>query len=328
MDRLTAMQAFVRVVEAGSFVRAAERLGISTSALSSRVAELESHLGARLLNRTTRRLSLTESGQSYYERCVQLLSEVEEAEALVGQAAAHPRGTIRLTCSYSMGQTVIAPAIAEFIARYPDVKFDVMVSDRMIDLVDEGFDLAIRIGAVGSDQQVARPLGSMQLVLCAASVYLTARGVPRTPAELGSHAALTYAYAPTVRQWRLFDRAGQAHEVRVSGSLHANSGEMLVSAAIAGLGLVYEPDFMLRAAIGDGRLLRVLPDYEGERSGIWAVYPSRRHLSLKLRLFVDHIAQRFARETAAAAAPSAARAGAGRRRGGRAPAGRRRANRL
>jgi DNA-binding transcriptional LysR family regulator len=301
MDRLSAMQAFVRVVEAGSFVRAAERLGISTSALSARIAELEAHLGARLLNRTTRTLSLTEPGQSYYERCVQLLADVDEADAVAGQAAARPRGTIRLTCSYNMGQRVIAPAIAEFVARYPDVKFDVMVSDRLVDLVDEGFDLAIRAGNVGAEQQVARPLGSMQLVLAAAPSYLKARGVPRTPAELADHAALTYAYAPAVRVWRLLDGAGQAHEVRVSGSLHANSGEVLMSAAIAGLGLVNEPDFMLNEAIDDGRLVRVLPDYEGIRGGIWAVYPSRRHLSLKVRLFVDHIGERFVRVPAAQA---------------------------
>lgn len=301
MDRFSAMQAFVRVVEAGSFVRASERLGLSTSALSSRVAELEAHLGARLLNRTTRTLSLTESGQAYYERCVQLLAEVEEAEALAGQSAANPRGTIRLTCSYNMGQHVLAPAIAEFAARYADVKFDVMVSDRVVDLVDEGFDLAIRVGGVGSEQQVARQLGSMQLVLAAAPAYLKAHGHPRAPADLANHAALTYAYAPTVRVWQLIDKSGQTHEVRVNGGLHANSGEVLMSAAIAGLGLVYEPDFMLSEAIDDGRLMRVLPDYEGNRGGIWAVYPSRRHLSLKVRLFVDHIAERFARASPAKA---------------------------
>lgn len=190
---------------------------------------------------------------------------------------------------------MLAPSIAEFIDRYPDVKFDVMVSDRLVDLVDEGFDLAIRVGAVGAEQQVARQLGSMQLVLCAAPSYLNARGHPRSPAELADHTALTYAYAATTRVWRLTDPAGQPHDVRVSGSLHANSGEVLMSAAIAGLGLVNEPDFMLREAIADGRLVRVLPDCEGARGGIWAVYPSRRHLSLKVRLFVDHIAQRFAR---------------------------------
>ena len=172
MDRLSAMEAFVRVVEAGSFVAAADRLGISTSSLSRLVADLEQHLGARLLNRTTRRLSLTESGQAYYERCVTLLADVAEAEAVAGQSAAQARGTVRLTCSYSMAEQTVAPAIAAFVERHPAVKFELIVSDRIVDLIEEGFDLAIRVGSVGSDRLVARRLGSMQLVLCAAPAYL------------------------------------------------------------------------------------------------------------------------------------------------------------
>jgi DNA-binding transcriptional LysR family regulator len=304
MDRFAAMQAFVKVVESGSFVRAAERLGLSTSALSARVAELEAHLGARLLHRTTRRLSLTEPGQAYYERCVPLLVEIDEAEAIVGQSSASPRGTIRLACSYNMGQHRIAPAIADFVARYPDVRFEVMVSDRVVDLVDEGFDLAIRVGAVGSEQQVARPLGQMQLVLAAAPAYLKKHGVPRTLNDLAQHAALTYAYSASGRVYALLDRDGRTHEVRVNGVLHANNGEVLMAAAIHGLGIVYEPDFMLNDALADGRLVRVLPQYEGRRGGIWAVYPSRRHLSLKVRLFVDFVAERFARGISGPARPA------------------------
>ena len=201
MDRWSAMQSFVRVVESGSFVAAAERLGLSTSSLSRQIAELEQHLGARLLNRTTRRLSLTESGQAFYERAVSLLNDLAEAEALAGQAAAKPRGTLRLTCPHNMAERRIAPAIASFVERYPDVKFDLTVTDRTIDLIDEGLDLAIRVGDVGSDRLVARRLGQTELIMCAAPAYLGRRGAPATPSDLATHNALTYAYSP--RSWRL-----------------------------------------------------------------------------------------------------------------------------
>ena len=287
------MQAFVRVVEAGSFVAAADRLGISTSSLSRLVADLEQHLGARLLNRTTRRLSLTESGQAYYERCVTLLGDLAEAEALAGQAAAQARGTLRLTCSYSMAEQRVAPAIASFERRHPAVKFELVVSDRIVDLVEEGFDLAIRVGPVGSDRLVARRLGSMHLLLCAAPSYLERRPAPANPADLAHHNALTYAYAASPRLWRFTDAAGSVQEVRVAGTLHANSGDALRAAAIAGLGVICEPDFLLESAIRRGQLTRLLPGYTGGGGDIWAVYPSRRHLSLKVRLFVDHIAAAF-----------------------------------
>jgi DNA-binding transcriptional LysR family regulator len=294
MDRWAAMESFVRVVEAGSFVAAADRAGLSTSSLSRQIAELEQHLGVRLLNRTTRRLSLTESGQSYYERCVTLLADVQEAEAIAGQAAAQPRGTIRLTCSHNMAEQRVAPAIAAFVARYPDMKFDLVVADRIVDLVEEGFDLAIRVGPVGSDRLVARRLGSMRALLCASPGYLERHAAPRSVPELAQHNALTYAYAATPRVWRFTDATGAVLEIRVAGSLHANSGDALRSAAEAGLGLICEPDFLVSESLHEGRLVRLLPDYVGPGGEIWAVYPSRRHLSLKVRLFVDHIATAFA----------------------------------
>jgi DNA-binding transcriptional LysR family regulator len=293
MDRLAAMQALVRVVEAGSFVRAAERLEWSTSSLSRLIADLEEHLGARLLNRTTRRLSLTESGQAFYERSVQLLNDLEEAEALAGQSVAVPRGTIRLTCSYNVATHRLAPAIASFVARYPRVRFDVTVAERIVDLVDEGFDLALRIGRVGSEQLVARKLGETMLVVCAAPAYIERRGAPVKPEDLAAHDTLTYAYAPNARTWQLFDATGAMHEVRAGGSLHANNGDMLIAAAVAGLGIVCEPDFLVGAELQSGRLLPLLPGYVGRRADIWAVYPSRRHLSVKVRLFVDHVAALF-----------------------------------
>jgi DNA-binding transcriptional LysR family regulator len=293
MDRLSSMEAFVRVVEAGTFVAAADRLGISTSSLSRLVADLEQHLGTRLLNRTTRRLSLTESGQAYYERCVTLLADLAEAEAMAGQSAAQARGTVRLTCSYSMAEQKVAPALASFVERHPAVKFELVVSDRIVDLVEEGFDLAIRVGALGSDRLVARRLGSMQLVLCAAPSYLERHPGPQHPADLAGHNALTYAYSASPRLWRFTGPAGDIHEVRVAGNLHANSGDALRAAALAGMGIINEPDFLLDPALQAGGLVRLLPEYTSGGGDIWAVYPSRRHLSLKVRLFVDHIAVVF-----------------------------------
>ena len=300
MDRLASMTAFAAVVETGSFVRAAQRLATSTSTLSRQVAELERHLGARLLNRTTRKLSLTESGQAFYERAVQLLADLEEIEGLASSSAATPRGTVRLTCSHAMGVQRIAPAIASFVARYPEVRFEVSVSDRIADLVEEGFDLAIRIGQIGSDQLVARRLGTMRLLVCAAAAYLKSHGTPRRPADLARHAVLSYAYSPNPRVWRLADRQGRHHDVRVSGPLHSTSGDLTIAAAIAGLGVIFEPDFMVKPALDAGLLVRVLPQYESAPGDIWAVYPSRRHLSAKVRLFVDHVARQFAAPSAGA----------------------------
>jgi DNA-binding transcriptional LysR family regulator len=297
------MEAFVRVVEAGSFVAAAERLQISTSSLSRLVAELEHHLGTRLLNRTTRRLSLTESGQAYYERCVPLLAELAEAEALAGQSAAQARGTIRLTCSYNMAEQQVGPAIAAFAERHPAVRFELVVSDRIVDLVEEGFDLAIRVGQVGSDRLVARRLGSMQLVLCAAPRYLERHGEPAHPRDLAGHNALTYAYSASPRLRRLALPTGEAHEVRVNGTLHANSGDALRAAAVAGLGVINEPEFLLHRSLRAGELVRLLADWRSDSGEIWAVYPSRRHLSLKVRLFVDHVAASFEHACAALSAP-------------------------
>lgn len=308
MDRLAGIEAFVRVVEAGSFVRAAERLGLSNSALSQRVAELEAHLGARLLNRTTRRLSLTESGQAFYERSVALMADLEEAEALASSSAASPRGTLKITCAHAIGVQRLAPAIARFHQRHPEMKFDVVVADRIVDLVDEGFDLAVRIGMIGSEHLVARKLGRMRLLLCASPAYLRRHGTPRRPDDLARHDLLTYAYSRNPRLWELSAPDGSKVEIRAAGSLHANSGEVLVAAAIAGQGIAFETDFHLAEALAAGTLVQVLPEYDGGGGDIWAVYPSRRQLSAKVRLFVDHLAVEFAQPAQAQAQAAAKRA--------------------
>ncbi|HSD54815.1 MAG TPA: LysR family transcriptional regulator [Burkholderiales bacterium] len=294
MDRFLAMQAFTRVVEHGSFAKAAERLGISTSACSRQVADLEGHLDARLLNRTTRRLSLTESGQAFYERCVQLLADLEEAEGAATASAARPRGTLKVTCGISFGVRHVARLVGAFAARHPEVKFDVQLSDRFVDLVEEGFDLAIRIGESPSQNLIARKLGETRLEPCAAPIYLREHGAPQAPADLALHACLTYEYLPQRNTWRFRDRAGKEHAVRVAGPVHANNADMLVAAAVEGIGIAMEPDFIVADDLASGRLVRILADYAPAPSSIYAVYPSRRHLSAKVRAFVDFLAERFA----------------------------------
>jgi DNA-binding transcriptional LysR family regulator len=287
------MTVFAKVVEQGSFARAAERLSISTSACSRQVAELEAHLGSRLLHRTTRRLSLTESGQGFYERCVQLLADLEDAEIAAGESAAKPRGTIRLTTSINFGVRHVSPAIGEFLVKFPEVKFDVSLSDRIVDLVEEGYDLAIRIGSAGGDSVVARKLGASRIVACAAPAYLEARGVPKVPEDLARHTCLTYEYMPVRNVWQFRGKDGREHAVRISGPLHCNNGDLLAAAAVAGVGIVYEPEFILGPDIKAGRLVPILTSYQSNPGPIYAVYPSRRYLTAKVRAFVDFLVLRF-----------------------------------
>ena len=296
MDRFQSLTAFAKVVETGSFARAAERLEVSVSAVSRQVAELEAHLGVRLLNRTTRRLSLTDSGRAFHERCVQLLADLEEAEEEVTAAAIVPRGTLRLTASTSFGAGYLAAAIAQFRLRHPQLRFDVELSDRAVDLVDEGIDLAIRIGDIGSHALIARRIGVAQLICCAAPSYLARHEAPRTPADLAAHPCLTYAYSSTGNVWRFADRDGRIHEVEVSGPAHSNNGAMLAALAVAGVGISLEPDFIIAGDVRAGRLIALLPGYTVPPIAINATYASRRHLSAKVRSFVDFLVQHFAHE--------------------------------
>ena len=294
MDRFHAITAFARVVESGSFVGAAERLDVSVSAVSRQVSELEAHLDARLLNRTTRRLSLTESGRVFYERCVQLLADLEEAEQSAGAGTVTPRGTLRLTCGTTFGTRYLAPAIAEFMVRYQDMRFDVELSDRATDLVDEGFDAAVRIGAIGSQNLVGKKIGEMRIVCCAAPSYLARRGEPLTPEDLAAHACMTYEYLPVKNVWPFRDREGRDRSVRISGPVHANSGEFLVTLAAQGVAITLEPDFIVGPLVRAGRLVPILRDFAPAPANISVVYPSRRHLSAKVRAFADFLAVRFA----------------------------------
>jgi DNA-binding transcriptional LysR family regulator len=293
MDRFQALSAFARVVETGSFARAAERLDVSVSTLSRQVAQLEAHLDARLLNRTTRRLSLTESGRVFYERCVQLLADLEEAEESATLQTVRPRGTLRLTCGVTFGERYLAPAMGEFLARYPAMRLDVELSDRVVDLVDEGFDAAVRIGAIRSLQLVGRKIGETRLVCCAAPSYLERRGEPKTPEDLSAHACLTYEYSPWKEIWPFRDAQGRERGARIAGPVHANNGLFLVALAVAGVAIVVEPDFIVGPDVRAGRLVPILPRFVLPPANIEVMYPSRRHLSAKVRAFADFLAQRF-----------------------------------
>jgi DNA-binding transcriptional LysR family regulator len=294
MDRFTAMSVFVKVVEHGSFARAAERLVMSTSAVSRHVADLEAHLDTRLLNRTTRKLSLSETGQAFFERCVQLLSDLDEAEALAESAQAAPRGTIRLSCSSAFGTLHLAPAVADFQRKFVDMRFDIALSEHMVDLVEGGFDLAIRIGELGNPNMVAKKIGETELIACASPDYIATHGHPKHPRDLAKHNCFTYAYLASKDHWRFHDKNGEAIDVQITGSLHSNSGELAVVMAEQGIGIALEPDFMFVRALAEKRVVRVLKSFPSRTTGIYAVYPSRRHLSNKVRTFVDFLQARFA----------------------------------
>ncbi|MEX2494949.1 MAG: LysR family transcriptional regulator [Woeseia sp.] len=296
MDRFRAIQTFARVVESGSFARAAERLGISTSAVSRQVSDLEAHLDARLIYRTTRRLSLTEAGQSFYERSVQLLADLEEAESSMRAAAVLPKGTLKLTCGVTFGERFIAPAIGDFAARHPQLVFDLDLSDRPMDLVEEGFDLAIRIGSISQQGLVSRRLGRTQIVCCASPAYLARHGMPRAPEDLAAHQCLSYTLMSLPNTWRFESPKGVSYDLHITPRHRANSGRMLTKLAASDVGVVIEPDFIVSPEVRSGALVRILAEYALPHRPLAAVYPSRRHLSAKVRTFVDFLAERFVRE--------------------------------
>ena len=288
MDNFTGMAVFARVVEANSFTEAARRLGMSKAAVSKQVSKLEERLGARLLNRTTRRLSLTEVGAAFYERCARIVAEAEEAELAVTRLNATPRGTLRIDAPVNFGMQYLAPLLPPFMLQHPDLRVDMSFNDRFVDLVEEGCDLAVRIGQLPDSSLVARKLAETRSVICAAPSYWDRHGRPHDPSELAIHDCFAYSYLATGSEWRLQGPAGNV-AVRVSGSLAANNGDVLRQAAVAGLGVVAMPVFIVCDDLRDGRLEPVLRDWEPATRGIYAVYPQNRHLSAKVRAFVDHL---------------------------------------
>jgi len=290
MDILPGMAVFAEVVEAKSFTGAARRLGMSKAAVSKQISRLEERLGARLLNRTTRKLSLTEVGAAFYERCARIVAEAEEAELAVTRLHETPRGTLRVDVPVDFGIQYLTPLLPAFMLANPELKVDISFNDRFVDLVDEGFDLAIRIGQLPDSSLIARKLAETGAVICAAPEYWDRHSRPTHPSELEDHNCFAYSYLATGNEWRLKGAEGEI-AVRVSGTLRANNGNALRQAAVAGLGVVATPVFMACDDLRAGRLEPVLRDYEAPRRGIYAVYPHNRHLSTKVRAFVDYLVE-------------------------------------
>jgi DNA-binding transcriptional LysR family regulator len=295
MDRLRAFEVFATVVARGSFVGAADALNTSPANVTRYVAELEGYFGARLLNRTSRTLSLTESGEDFYERCRAILDEVAETEALVSSSALKPRGRLRINAPLSFGILHLAPLWPEFLRQYPDVTLDVGLIDRVVDIVEEGYDLAIRIARAGAPaSHSTRKLAASRNILCAAPDYVARRGAPQSPADLAGHACIGYTYAATGDDWQFYDGHGRLHSVRVSCALQSNNGDTARAAALAGHGIIWQPTFLVGEDLRAGRLVPLLPDYRMADIDVLAVYPSRRYLSGKVRVMVDFLVKAFA----------------------------------
>ena len=286
MDRLTSLTAFVRVVDSGGFSAAGRRLEMSTTMVSNHVRALEERLGARLLNRTTRKVSLTEVGKAYYDRATQILADIEQADDIAGALQSTPRGTLRI---YTGTHIVpfVAPVVDEFLNRYPDVKVDLNMGERLIDVIDEGFDVAIRLTPPPDSSLIVRSLATWRHVLCCSPSYLDRHGRLQQLSELTEHNCVRHALYPFGDEWHFVDRKDLPANVRVSGNLITNSAEMLRRAALDGTGVALMGGFMIHDDLEAGRLVRLLPEYRPVELTMNAVYPHRHHLSAKVRTFID-----------------------------------------
>jgi DNA-binding transcriptional LysR family regulator len=296
MDRLAAIEAFVRVADSGSFSDAARRLNLSKSVVSRQVAALEADLGVRLLHRTTRSLTLTEAGRAFHDKATRILSDVDEAVTSVSRLQQAPRGRLRISAPTNFGIHHLVPAVPQFLDRYPEVELDLVLNDRFVDLVDEGFDVAVRVGRLADSSLVSRRLAPFRAEVCASPAYLAAHGAPASPDDLAGRACLTYSYLDPVDEWSFATADGKPWPVTVHGRLRVNNADALRVAALHGLGLAYLPTFLVGDDLEAGTLVAVLQDYMPRRQGraIHAVYPHARHLSPKVRAFVDFLAERFA----------------------------------
>jgi DNA-binding transcriptional LysR family regulator len=298
MEHLVAMAVFARVVEAKSFSGAAQRLGISKSAVSKHVSGLERALKARLLNRTTRRLSLTEVGAQFYEHCTRMLAEAEAAELAVSRLHAAPRGVLKVTSPAAFGHLMLAPAIPDLLARHPEMTVQIAMNDRPVDLAEEGFDVAIRLTEQLPPNVVARKLMTVRWVVCASPEYLARHGTPRTPQDLQRHNCLFYSFLESAIEWRFRSARGETR-VRVKGNFTANNSEAIRETALKGLGVALVPGFSVDADLRDGRLQEVLGGYDVEgavANDVYALYLPTRYLSPKVRAFVDFFVERFGAE--------------------------------
>jgi DNA-binding transcriptional LysR family regulator len=296
MDRFADMRMFVAVVDAGSISGAAERLEVAKSAVSRRLTDLEARLGAELLHRTTRRLGLTDSGRAFFERAQRILADLEEAEQAVSQAHGAIRGRLKVALPLSFGLLHLAGLINEFLGLHPEVEFDLDFNDRQIDLMQEGFDLAIRIARLPDSSLIARKLAPIRHALCASPDYLARHGTPARADDLASHAGLVYSNLANPGLWSYVRPDGQPGSVQVPVKLRANNGDFLCRAAIAGQGVILHPTFYLSDAIRTGELVPLLTDHAWPELNAYALYPPTRHLSRRVRAFVDFLAEKLAGE--------------------------------
>ncbi len=293
MDQLGAMRTFVGVVKAGGFSAAARVENSSQATVSKRVAALEDHLGVQLLQRTSREQALTQAGADYYDMCVAILAELEEAEAAARSQLAVPRGLLRVTAAFPLGRLLLAPILPEFLSKYPEIRVDLALTDKHVDLVGEGFDLAVRAQQLPDSSLVARKLFDNPMFLVGSPSYLAEHGAPRKPADLADHNCLIYSRLDSINHWH-FTRKGRDYPVTVTGNLQCDNGDTLLQASVAGLGLIVLPHWMIHSQLESGELELVMQDYTPPPLPIQAVYPQRRYLPLRVRCFVEFLAEQFA----------------------------------
>lgn len=293
MDILTGMRTFGAVVSTGSFTAAAQRLGISKALASKYLGQLEEHLGVRLLNRTTRKLNVTEVGQAYYQRCRQLLDEFDELEAAIKDQQDAPQGRLVIAAPTTFGEMYLTRAVADYLIEQPGVSVDLILADRYVNIVDEGFDLAVRIGNLADSSLIARRLAPARIVLCATAEYLNRAGTPDQPEDLESHSCIIDTNIPASDTWP-FQQAGQHFTVKVSGRFHVNNALAAREMILSGQGIGLCPTYVVAEDLREGRLKGLLLEYKLYDFGFYAVYPHNRHLAAKVRTFVDFLVKRFA----------------------------------
>ena len=292
MDKFQEMRVFNAVVEANSFVAAADALGMSKAAVSRHVSELELRLGVRLLHRTTRKLSLTQEGTLFWSRCKDILASIEASESEISKHSVSVHGLLKMNVPISFGIRHLAPLWPEFLNRYPQINLDVQLADRLVDLVDEGFDLAVRIGQLPDSTLISRQIATTRLVLCAAPDYLERQGFPRHPLELAQHDLLAYSLLATGDQWHFNGPAGPV-SVKVRARLWTNNGDSCIAASLNGAGIQLQPTFLVDDDLRNGNLVEILPDFRAMAMGVYVVYPTRMHLLPKVRAMVDFLAEKF-----------------------------------
>lgn len=295
MDRIESMGVFAKVVVKQSFSGAARELRLSQAAVSKHVRALEDWLGVQLLNRTTRRLNITEIGAQVFESCERILDEIDDVEQCTSAQHVAPRGVVHLAAPVSFGVTQLGPALADYLSRYPEVVVDVTLDDRFVDLVEEGFDLALRVGTLKDSSLIARRLAPVRFALCASPGYVRQYGAPRQPEDLPNHRCLFYSLRTIPGQWRFMGPDGEV-ALRISGRFRSNSGNMLHAAMVAGAGIGLAPTFVVGRDLAEGRLVALMPEYPPVESELSAIYPPARHPSAKVRSLIDFLAARFGPE--------------------------------